>query len=52
MTNPDESPRSAVAVEALENAIHDIDESDSESREFLLSSLLCAAWPSRLAQCQ
>jgi hypothetical protein len=40
------------AAELVARVIFDIDESDDELRDVLLSELLCAAWGSVLAQRQ
>ena len=40
------------AAQLVTRVILDIDASDDEYREMLLSDLLCAAWPSVLAQSQ
>jgi hypothetical protein len=40
------------AAERVARVILDIDASDDEYRDVLLSDLLCAAWPSVLAQSQ
>jgi hypothetical protein len=42
----------ASAVEFVARVIFDIDASDDELRDVLLSDLLCAAWGSVLAQRQ
>ena len=42
----------ASAAELVMRVIEDIDASDDELRDALLSDLLCAAWGSRLAQAQ
>jgi hypothetical protein len=40
------------AVELVARVVHDIDTSDDELREVLISELLCAAWGCVLAQRQ
>jgi hypothetical protein len=40
------------AAQLVTRVLLDIDASDDEYRDILLSDLLCAAWPSVLAQSQ
>jgi hypothetical protein len=42
----------ASAAELVVRVVEDIDESDDEHRDVLLSDLLCAAWGTVLAQQQ
>lgn len=42
----------AAAAELVRRVIEDVDSSDDELRDALLSDLLCAAWGSALAQGQ
>jgi hypothetical protein len=41
-----------VAAAVVAKAIDEIDKSSEVDRDFLLSTLLCAAWPTRPAQNQ
>jgi hypothetical protein len=53
MMESDGSPLDAVSAAALlARVIREIDQSSEERRDVLLSNLLCAAWPSHLAQNQ
>jgi hypothetical protein len=42
----------ANALDLVERAIRDIDAHDLVEVDVLLNDLVCAAWPTRIAQCQ
>jgi hypothetical protein len=53
MPSPDNWPPDVVTAAALvATAIRDIDRSGDVQRDHLLSNLLCAVWPTRIAQNQ
>jgi len=53
MTSPDGSPLDPTsAAELVARVIFDIDATEDELRDVLLSELLCAAWGSVVAQRQ
>jgi hypothetical protein len=53
MMESDSGPLDAALAAALvARVIHEIDQSSEVDRDALLSNLLCAAWPTRVAQNQ
>jgi hypothetical protein len=51
MMEPHEQPLDPVyAATLVMQVIDDIDERDHEQRDALLTDLMCAAWPTQLAQ--